>query len=365
MIIGAGIIGLTTAERLLKSGFKVTLLERGKVGQEASWAGGGILSPLCPWDYTKAVTCLTQYSAQRYPAWTSAIRDTTGIDPEYHQCGMLIFPYYDMKKAEIWCKKNHVEMHQLEVPIPFLTKKNNNTFQLNKKEKAIFLPGIAQVRNPKLLRALQQQIIRLGGRITENCTVHEFNIKQNRIASLQSSCGQLVADKYIVAAGSWSKAILGKYALDLDIHPINGQMLLFKFDSRPFLSVLIKDNIYYIPRKDGHLLIGSTLEDTGFNKQQTPYTRDYLLSKAQILLPQLNDMPVINHWSGLRPASPQNIPTIGQHPMFNNLYLNSGHFRYGVTMAPASAEILANIITGAPQPIDIQPYQAGWYKQNP
>lgn len=361
VIVGAGIIGLATAERLLKQGMNVKLLERGKVGREASWAGGGILSPLCPWDYSNAVTCLAQYGAKLYPAWTSTLRKETGIDSEYHQCGMFVLPPYDLKKAELWCKNNNVAIRQQEVAVPFSTEKNSKITQHRNIVRAIFLSGIAQVRNPKLLDALQQRIIQLGGEIVENCTVHDFTIKQNKVESIQSSCGQFMAEKIIIAAGSWSKAVLGKYALNLEIWPLNGQMLLFKFDSPPFSTVLLKDGIYFIPRKDGHLLVGSTLEDTGFNRQVTASTRNYLLSKAKMLFPQLSRMPIKRQWSGLRPASPQNIPTICQHPILDNLYLNSGHFRYGVTMAPASAEIMSNIITGAPQPFDILSYQTNWH----
>jgi glycine oxidase len=102
------------------------------------------------------------------------------------------------------------------------------------------------------------------------------------------------------------------------------------------------------------------MEDVGFDKSTTHAARDSLWQRARILLPALRDMPLIQHWSGLRPASPDNIPTIGRHPLLQNLYINSGHFRYGVTMAPASVEILLNELNGEKQPFDVRPYLAGW-----
>jgi glycine oxidase len=356
--VGAGIIGLASAELLLKQGIKVTLLERGLSGEESSWAGGGILSPLFPWNYVDAVTRLTIYSASLFSDWASALHTATGIDPEYNQCGLFILPPYDLETALHWCSKNGTNIQQICLSVPC----SADTTNINRKniEKTIYLPDIAQIRNPKLLQALRQHVIQLGGKIVENCTVHGITIKQNKIRFLQSSCGKFAADNFIIAAGAWTKEILGRYALDLDIRPICGQMLLFKFETPPLQSILVKGSSYIIPRRDGHLLVGSTLEDVGFNKNTTTTARNALFQRAQKLLPILNNMPIKKHWAGLRPASPQNIPTIGRHPQLNNLFINSGHFRYGVTMAPASAEILLNEIIGAPQPFDTTAYQTGW-----
>ena len=121
IVIGAGIIGLATAERLLSQGAKVTILERNNAGQESSWAGGGILSPLCPWDYSDDVTRLTSYSAKQFPAWVSTLQKASGIDPEYETSGMLILPPYDSEIAQQWCSMRGVKIEQRAVPdIPLI-----------------------------------------------------------------------------------------------------------------------------------------------------------------------------------------------------------------------------------------------------
>jgi glycine oxidase len=175
-----------------------------------------------------------------------------------------------------------------------------------------------------------------------------------------TSIGALSADNYVVTAGAWSKQLLGKYALKLDIKPMRGQMLLFKFDQPLLHQIVLQQDLYLIPRRDGHLLAGSTVEDVGFDKNTTQSAHDMLRSRAEAVLPQLRGMPLVQHWAGLRPASPHNIPTIGRHPELDNCFINSGHFRYGVTMAPASVEILLNDIMVRQQPYDVTPYQAGW-----
>lgn len=364
MIAGAGVIGLATALKLLESGAKVSILERGQTGMESSWAGGGILSPICPWDYTDAVTRLVHYSTTLFPDWVAALHKATGIDPEYHQCGMTVLPPVDIQNAAAWCATHDVNMRRQILPMPFPADENQRTADGGAPDniEAVVLPGIAQIRNPRLLQALRQRVIQLGGQIVENCCVRDWKIQQNKVLSVQSACGIFTADSYIIAAGAWSQRLLGKHALGLNIQPIKGQMLLFKFDTPPISTIVVKENLYLIPRKDGHLLLGSTLEDIGFDKRITASARQKLLKQAQSILPKLRESPVIRQWSGLRPGSPLNIPTIGRHPELINLYLNSGHFRYGVTMAPASAEILANVLTGSMQHpgLDTSPYQSGW-----
>lgn len=360
IVIGGGIIGLATAERLLAQGAAVTILERNKVGQESSWAGGGILSPLCPWDYTDDVNRLTNYSLMLFPAWATALYEATKIDAEFETSGMLVLPAFDKQVAQLWCARHDVRIEEKMITLPFSpaceTAKDNHRKTVN----ALFLRDIAQIRNPRLLHALRNKVLALGGKIIEYCTVHEIKTTQRKVQAVLTSSGMIHAAQYVVAAGAWSQEILGRYALNLSIRPSRGQMLLFKFASPPLRHILLQKNLYLIPRKDGHLLVGSTLEDVGFNKNPTTAARNMLFQRAQQLLPILNNMPIKKHWAGLRPASPQNIPTIGRHPQLNNLFINSGHFRYGVTMAPASAEILLNEIIGAPQPFDMTAYQTGW-----
>ena len=358
IVIGAGIIGLATAERLLAQGAAVTVLERGEVGRESSWAGGGILSPLCPWDYPDEVTRLTSYSASLFAAWAHSLHAASGIDPEYEMSGMLVLPPFDMLTAQRWCAAHGVRVERTSraavLPSPAAGK------EVEEEGDALLLPEVAQARNPRLLRALRSRVEALGGRIIEQCAVHDIVTGSGRVQALTTACGTFSAQGYIVTAWAWSQQVLGQHALNLEIKPVRGQMLLFRFAAAPLRPILLQGDLYLICRRDGHLLVGSTLEDVGFDKQTTIAGRDDLFARAQRLLPALGNMPLVQHWAGLRPASPRNIPAIGRHPQLDNLYINSGHFRYGVTMAPASAVILSNEMTGAPQPFDVAPYRAGW-----
>lgn len=337
IVMGAGAVGLASAQALLQAGLQVTVLERGDLGQEASWAGGGIMSPLCPWDYPEEVTRLALAGMARLESFTSELTASTGVDTEYQRCGMRVLQPFEVGSAVDWC-----EAHGMR-------------YELS--DDSIFLPEVAQVRNPRLLRAMRDRVLQLGGDIVEQCEVLKVVGQAGRVNLVRTTRGDFEADDYVLTAGAWSKALLGEQAQQLDIKPIRGQMLLFKFDAPPLPYILLQRDLYFIPRMDGHLLIGSTLEDVGFDKSTTDAARESMLIRAVSLLPALKGMPIVKHWAGLRPGSPGNVPTIDRHPALENLYINSGHFRYGVTMAPASAEILLNKMSGKSQSLDVSPYR--------
>ncbi len=345
LIIGGGAVGLSSALALLQEGYHITLIERGETGQEASWAGGGIMSPLCSWDYSEAVTSLTQYSMSRFSDVVEMLHTTTGIDPEYQHSGMLLIPPFKEQLATAWCNTHQVELRPVTL----------NDYAKGLQGNGYFMPDICQIRNPRLLLALRRRVEMLGGIILEGHEARQFEITVDQVTALETSQGKFQADNYVIAAGAWSKTLLGDHALGLDVRPVRGQILLFKFDRLPFWHILFQDGLYFIPRRDGHILVGSTLEEVGFDKSTTTAARDSLLQRVHALFP--NWHPPIKHWAGLRPGSKDNIPTIGRHPNLSNLYANCGHFRYGVTMSPACAEILVNEITDRPQPLAIEQYR--------
>ncbi len=346
IIVGAGAVGLTSALTLLEAGYRVTLVERGEVGREASWAGGGIMSPLCSWDYREEVTQLAHRGMKMLGDAAEMLHATTGIDPEYQRSGMLVLPPCRTELAESWCEQHQFPVQRVAI---------DQYLKQAMAGEALLLPDVAQVRNPRFLRALRRRVEMSGGVIVEQCEVQRIETTDGRVVALHSSQGKLLADNYLITAGAWSKSLLGDYALNIDLRPIRGQILLFKFDTPPFTQVLLKESLYFIPRRDGHMLVGSTLEDVGFDKSTTAEAREQLMHSVREVFPQWDAVP-IQHWAGFRPGSPDNVPVIGRHPGIRNLYANTGHFRYGVTMSLAAAELLLNEIEGESQPFDTSAY---------
>ena len=330
IVVGGGIMGCLTALQLVLRGCSVTLVERNIVATqtsgESSWAGAGILFPLLPWMYKDAVNQLAMAGAKLYPALCKRLLDETGIDPEYSQSGLQILPTFDEKAAINWCG-------QYQIPI----QKNAN---------GLFLPTIGQVRPPHLLQALKQMLIQQNVILLENTQLEPL-AKVEKIDGWRTNSGVVLeADAFIVTSGAWSFDLLKETAAALNIKPMRGQILLYDNVSEKLENIIYSNGFYLVPRRDGLLLAGSTLEDVGFDTRTTEDVKQNLKIKAESILPSLKHATIRKHWSGLRPATPDNLPTIAAHPTIKNLYLNTGHFRYGLTMAPASAVRVATLILG-------------------
>lgn len=340
LVAGGGIVGCLTALELADRGCRVTLVERGEIANqssgEASWAGAGILFPLLPWMYSDAVNQLTLTGASLYPALCGRLLRETGIDPEYLQSGMQILPPLDEAKALSWCAKHAV--------------------QIEKNAQGLFLPNAGQVRPPNLLKALRKSLELHKVTLLERTELKPLPV-MNRLNAWETVNGEkLRADKFVVTSGAWSFELLKANAMKLNIKPMRGQILLYQQPAKQLTHMVYRQGFYLVPRKDGLLLAGSTLEDVGFDNTTTESVKNDLAAKAEAILPDLKDMPILKHWSGLRPGTPENLPTMAEHPMVKNLYLNTGHFRYGLTMAPCSAKMIAALICNEQPLHDAKPF---------
>jgi glycine oxidase len=352
LIVGGGIVGCMTAMQLVKSGYDVTIVERNQIASqtsgESSWAGAGILFPLLPWMYLDEVNQLTMRGAKLYEETCVTLLKETGLDAELIQSGMLILPPFDEALAKNWCRQNQLPCQQVKSGFEPSLASHEGT--------ALWLPTVSQVRPPKLMQALRAWLEKnnvtllerteLKPLLEKNLVETQNPVQTQNLSVWQTQTGEnLEADIFIVTSGAWSFELLKETASQLNIKPMRGQILLYK-PEKNLEHMVYKDGFYMVPRRDGYLLAGSTLEDVGFDPRTTDAIRDELKAKAEAIMPSLRGLPIIKHWSGLRPGTPDNLPTIGAHPKIENLYLNTGHFRYGLTMAPASAELLSRLITG-------------------
>jgi glycine oxidase len=329
VVVGGGIVGCLTAMQLKKQGHTVTLVERNIVAAqtsgESSWAGAGIAFPLLPWFYQEIVNELALAGARAYPAVSAELFAETGIDPECTRSGMLIQPPFDQQAALDWCQR-----YGLQAEL-----QGDN----------LLIPEVVQIRNPRLLKSLKAWLIKHGVTLREQTQLMPLQEGASSIHTWQTTTGDtLSADHFVVTSGAWSFELLKQTALSLEIKPMRGQMLLYQMSPGLLPHILYREGFYMLQRRDGHLLAGSSLEDVGFDTGVTESMRQEMLQKAEAILPALRGQSVIKHWSGLRPGTPHNIPTIGRHPNIENLYLNTGHFRYGVTMAPECARRIAALL---------------------
>lgn len=355
IIVGGGIIGLMSALELRRNDMNVLVIERGQAGRESSWAGGGILSPMYPWNYPEPITVLGQWSQQLYPQLAAELQIETGIDPQLINSGMLILSHHDVRTAIQWAEDfeyriETVNTDDIQDQLP--SAPNIDCAP------TLSLPDTHQIRNPRLLAALKKRLDQLGVSIITDSPIRKLLIDDNKISGVDTDRDRYASEMVLIAGGAWSGRILAQVGFQLNIKPIRGQMLLLKGEPGYLKPIVVHKNHYMIPRQDGRILVGSTLENVGFDTRITGDAKRILRNFAIRLFPELANVELEDHWSGLRPGSPHGIPTISSLENIRGLYANTGHFRNGIFLAPGSARLLADIILDRPPIVNPSPYQA-------
>ncbi len=350
LVAGGGVIGLLCAYELACAGRTVTVFDKGEAGREASWAAGGILSPLHPWRYPAPVTWLAQAGMRDYAALCKVLHAQSGIDPEWIPSGLLRLGEDEADEALAFGAR-------FGIPVEATTTGRHRHLVPGVADgPALWLPEVAQVRSPRLLQALKGTLAAQGVAVHAHAQVERLLWRGNRVAGLVVNGEEVAAETVIVTAGPWSQAFLADYGLSLPVHPVRGQMI--RIGSVPGLlkTMILQGSHYLIPRRDGSVVAGSTLEETGFDKAVTEEARAQLHAFACGLVPALAAFPVTHQWAGLRPSSPEGIPFIGEHPELNRLFVNTGHFRNGIVLGPGSARLMADLVLGRSPFLDPAPY---------
>ncbi|MFK5914761.1 MAG: glycine oxidase ThiO [Woeseiaceae bacterium] len=359
LIIGGGIIGMLTARELSLSGMKVTIIEQAISGQESSWAGGGIISPLYPWRYSDAVSALASWGQATYPDLISEMNDATGLDAELIQSGLLMFDC-EHKEAESWAKQWQSNLQLIDSQ-QVSEIDSALSASLTEEQKVLWMPDVRQVRNPRLVKVIKKYLLKQKVTFLENTQVTALNFDGNTVKGVMTTKGEYQADKVLISSGAWSANLLKNN--NISVSPVKGQMILFKAKPEQIKCISLSQDRYIIPRKDGRVLVGSTIEHTKFDKSTTAEAREELIQEAYRIAPCLRNAEVEHHWAGLRPASPEGIPYICAIPEYEGLFVNAGHFRNGVVLGPASARLAADIILQRETILDASPYQLDNYKK--
>jgi glycine oxidase len=345
IIVGGGVIGCSIAWRLAQAGLKVTVFERGRVGCEASRAAAGMLSPQGESQTPGPFFDLCLRSRAMYRSFAEELNDASGIDVEYKDEGTLfvVLQGEDDEEKTTWAA------WQLEAGLPL---EHVSADDLRKIEpavtesaaRAIFLPQEHQVENRRVMDALEVAMKRAGVELIEGAEVMALATGQSRVTGVVLPGRRLDAGAVIVAAGTWSSRLLEPLGLNVKVTPARGQMIAVKAGAIPIKRVLHSSSVYVVPRRDGRILIGATVEQAGFRKAVTVRAVRHLLSAAVELAPSLGELEVVEMWSGLRPDAIDHLPIIGPSGI-DKLLLATGHFRNGILLAPVTAELVESIIT--------------------
>lgn len=342
IIVGGGVIGCSIAWRLAQSGLKVTLFERGRVGREASRAAAGMLSPQGEAQAPGPFLDLCLRSRDMYRGFAGELTEASGIDVEYKDEGTL-FAVIEGEDEEA---KTRWASWQIEAGLPIEHVSANDLRKLEPAvtelaTRAIFLPQEHQVENRRLMDALGVAIKRAGVELIEGADVSALTTEGAKVTGVVSGGARFDAGIVVLAAGAWSSRLLEPLGLNIKVIPARGQMIALRGGVCPIMRVLHSSKVYVVPRNDGRILIGATVEYAGFDKAVTAGAINQLLSGAIELVPSIAGFEMVETWSGLRPDTIDHLPIIGPSGI-DNLVLATGHFRNGILLAPVTAQIITD-----------------------
>ncbi|MFM7059117.1 MAG: glycine oxidase ThiO [Planctomycetota bacterium] len=351
LIIGGGVIGLTTALELAQNGLRVLVTDRQTAGREASWAGAGMLPPGGVPNSPSPEARLRSFSHSLWPALTARLHEITGHDNGYRVCGSLLLTEGEQQAQKLageWAADNvtarQIGAQDLKDSWPALACHHTA---------GVWLPEQAQVRNPWHLQALRAACEQLKVEVLEQAGPVMLHPRQEHVEAVTIGTERLSPHKVCVAAGAWTASILQPLGISLPIHPIRGQMIQLR-SPRPLFSCMLESGRrYLVPRTDGLILAGSTEEHAGFEKASTAAGVAGLIEFACELVPELRHQELVRCWSGLRPGSADDLPLLGNVPGYCNLFVAAGHFRAGLQMSPGTARIMSAVLRQECSPVSL------------
>lgn len=360
-IIGGGIIGLSIARELAGRGLSVRVLARDEPRSTASWAAAGIFPPTVSAPGSPSSDALTAWSDRLHWQWAGELRDETGIDNGLRRCGGLHLaaagsPLERLRdRAARWTARG-IRCEPLDAAAVVACEPVfAGAVDRGVVAGGVLLPDESQIRPPRHLEAVRRSCAARGVGITTG-VVRELSRRSGRVEEVvvtgPGGAETVRAGTYVLAAGAWSEGLAAGLGLHVATRPIRGQILLVRPAVRLPARVVNRGLDYLVPRDDGRLLVGSTLEDTGFDDATTPAAVDGLLRVARDLLGAGADAPVERAWAGLRPGSADGLPTIGRVPGIANAIVATGHFRAGWHQSPGTAVIVADLVMGRRPPLD-------------
>src|SRR5262249_6926298 len=223
--------------------------------------------------------------------------------------------------------------------------------------RTFFFPALGQVRNPRHLKALLAWCGLRGVRLHPGCPAYAFERERGRITAVRTAAGLLHADRYLLAAGAWTDSLLEGLGWRPGIRPVRGQIALLHSQPPALGRVVEHGRRYLVPRPDGRVLVGSTEEDAGFEKQTTAGAIAGLLEFALSLAPGLAQAPLERCWAGLRPGSPDGLPFLAPVPGLDTLFVAAGHYRAGIQLSPATGLVMAELLLGRPTTVPLDAFR--------
>jgi len=368
IIIGAGVIGLTVARALAQRGLReVMLIERGRPGAAASWAAGGILAPQVEVDHKDDFFQLACASRDMYPEFAASLKEETGVDVQLDVTGTLCLGFTPEDQTEL---RHRYEWQQGEgFDLEWLTGEQARRLEPSISDQvvcALRFPRDFQVENRRLVDALVRANEELGVQVVTGSSVTALRIKDEKVHGVDTSNGFVEAQVVVIAAGAWSSLIKAPVNTPgwppFEIEPVRGQMLCFETHPQIARHVIYSARGYLVPRHDGRVLAGSTVEHVGFDQSVTNEGREAIRSMALEIAPAIAGLPIIDSWAGFRPRAKDGLPVLGSFAEVAGLFFAAGHYRNGILLAPITGKVLADAIVDGQMPASFESFSPNRFR---
>lgn len=352
LIIGGGVIGLAAARELRLAGAgRVTVLERGRAGHEASWAAAGMLAPDAETETVDAMYRLCRRSNELYPEFAASLFDETGIDIELDRTGTICVAFSNDDSEHL--RRRMAAQQTAGINAELLSSTDIGGLESSLSRDVVggvLYPDNGQVENRKLVAALLEFARQNSIEVHENSPADKLVIRNGKAVGISVKGKSLEADAIVIAAGAWQSELLDKADVRCPpVTPVKGQVIAYERVSS-LRHVVYGAGGYLVPRRDGRLLVGATVEDAGFNTEVTPEGVLSLRNSAERLLPGLAGREPDDKWAGLRPFAAGGEPVIGAVPGVSGLFVAAGHYRNGILLAPVTARLITDAVLKGSSP---------------
>lgn len=354
-IIGGGIIGCAIAYELSKQHVSVIVIDKSsRVGAEASWAGAGILTSHASTHEPYPELC--RASLAMYPNLASELKNETDIDIEFIRSGTVSVFFNEAEASGL------VGLAERRVNRGFtaevLTAEQSWQLEPDISKSiagAVLFPEDGHVRNPKMVTALAKGAAKTGAKFILGNAVTTFICEDSRVVGAVVNGETISAGSYVIAAGCWTGQLAAMLECSISIIPAKGQIVLLETMPPIFHHTIDGLGIYIVPRTDGKILLGATVEFVGYDKTPTVEGVKQLIDAAVEIAPKLAESTFVQTWVGLRPYY-KNGPCLGNLPDYDNVILASGHYKNGILLAPITGKLITELILSGNSSISLDPF---------
>ena len=350
LVIGGGIIGLSLARELARAGRSVLVLEGAHAGAAASSAAAGLIAPSLAALPPAPLAELCFQSAALYPSWIEDLRAEGAGDVGFRRPGIhAVWPDETQAAQARQTLGDHARPGRRAEWITAAELREREPAFVGPIAGATCFPDDAQVTPPRLARQVARVAELAGVQVRENEPVRRLVRDGDRISEAVTSSERYHPGLVVLTAGAWSGDVLAAIGVHLPTRPVKGQLLLADCRVSPVRKPLHVGDALFVPRPDGRLVIGVTVEEVGFDDRVTLAGLRSILHEACAAVPAVGQLPMRRAWAGLRPATPDELPCMGPVPPLRNLWASVGHFRKGILLAPRLARLVADsILAGRP-----------------